>query len=653
VRRAGPVLLAAAVLMAGATPAWTGNEPSRPEVSWAVRHDTSPPLRRLARAEPTPAPAAVQVPGFNVGDPERSERAPVRDPLVRPAPRRLRSPPPSRSFDGLTNADNIAVTGRAVLPPDPTGDVGPNHYVQWVNVTFRVWTKDGAPVTAPIPGNGLWAGFGGLCEASNQGDPIVLYDELANRWFLSQLAFTVSPGSTTPLPPFHQCIAVSATPDPAGPLHRYDFEWSTTRFNDYPKFGVWPDGYYMSANQFENPGTVGAVYAGPGVAAFDRAAMLAGLPAAMIKFELGATSPGAISLLPSDLDGSNPPPPGAPNAFMNVRDPTFEDPAPQGLNVWEFHADFANPTASSVSGPTPVTLEPFDINLCDFEPDCIPQPATDERLHAISGFLMHRLAYRNFGRLQAVVGTFTVDVGADHAGIRWFELRRSGGGWTVRQQGTHAPDELHRWMGSIAMDQGRNIALGYSVSGPTTFPSIAYAARDADDPHGALQAEVTLMAGSGSQTASQSRWGDYTTMSVDPNDDRTFWYTNEYYPVTSNNGWNTRIGSFGFPPVRCRGAPATIEGIDEADVLVGTPGRDVIAGGGGNDRINGLGGNDLICGGDGNDRIRGGPGNDRVQGEDGNDALLGGPGKDTLLGGRGRDTCRAGPGVGSARQCER
>ncbi|HEV3473896.1 MAG TPA: hypothetical protein VG602_00785, partial [Actinomycetota bacterium] len=294
-----------------------------------------------------------------------------------------------------------------------------------------------------------------------------------------------------------------------------------------------------------------------------------------------------------------------------------------------------------------------DIDMCRFQLDCIPQPATEERLHAISGFLMHRLAYRNFGRSQSLVGNFTVDTGGDHAGIRWFELRRSGGGWSVAQQGTHAPDDLHRWMGSIAMDQGGNIALGYSVSGPTTFPSIRYAARQAGDPPGTLQAEATLVAGGGSQTSPTSRWGDYSTMSVDPTDGRTFWYTNAYYPVTSSNGWNTRIGSFGFPPVRCGGRPATTEGTSAADQLVGTKGRDVIAAAGGNDRITGAGGNDLICGGEGNDRVRGGPGKDRLQGDAGNDLLLGGGGNDRLRGGRGRDACRPGPGGGSARQCER
>ena len=654
-RRAGSIAVTGALLMAGATPARTTTPEAKPEVVSAMRHDTSPPLRRLARIGSPPDRPAMLAPGTRTATPAESSAPRARDPLVRPGGRRFVTPQAARSFDGLSNADNLAAHGNAVLPPDPTGDIGANHYVQWVNVAFRVWTRDGVPVTPVIPGNDLWAGFGGLCEATNQGDPIVLYDERADRWFLTQLAFAEAPGTTTPVPPFHQCIAVSATPDPAGPLHRYDFEWSTTRFNDYPKFGVWRDGYFMSVNEFVNPGTPTEAYAGPAVAAFDRAAMLAGRPAAMIKIELGARSPDSITLLPADLDGSTPPPVGAPNTLIDVRDPVFGFPPPHGLNVWEFHADFANPSASSVTGPTPLTLAPFDTNLCDYEENCIPQPGTEEEdwLHAISGVMMHRLAYRNFGRSQALVGNFTVDVGSDHAGIRWFELRRSGGGWTLRQEGTHAPDDLHRWMGSIAMDRAGNIALGYSVSGLTTFPSIRYAARDADDPSGTLRAEASLVEGVGSQTADQSRWGDYTTMSVDPRDGRTFWYTNEYYPSTSTNGWRTRIGSFGFPPALCRGAPSTVEGTEAADELVGTAGRDVIAASGGADRINGLGGNDLICGGNGNDRITAGPGNDRLQGENGNDRLGGGPGKDKMLGGKGRDTCRAGPQGGSARQCER
>ncbi|RMF93197.1 MAG: hypothetical protein D6736_02100, partial [Nitrospinota bacterium] len=313
-------------------------------------------------------------------------------------------------------------------------------------------------------------------------------------------------------------------------------------------------GYYMSVNQFEclipppfcqMLGAFG--FAGAGVAVLERDKMLAGLPALVIYFDLEPVNPGFGGLLPADLDGP-PPPTGTPNFFVAMND------NPDQLNIWEFHADFANPNNSTfgLNGMPNTTLStaPFDSDLCNFDRECIPQRGTRQRLDALSDRLMHRLQFRDFGDHWAMVTNHTVNTGNDHAGIRWYELRNSGSGWTIFQQGTYAPDEHHRWMGSIAMDKDGNIALGYSVSSSSLFPSIRYAGREPGDPPGTLpQGEVTIMSGGGSQTGAD-RWGDYSAMMIDPTDDCTFWYTQEYYAQTgglSGIGWRTRIASFRFP----------------------------------------------------------------------------------------------------------
>jgi hypothetical protein len=445
-------------------------------------------------------------------------------------------PSPEVSFDGVGSLDDVA-------PPDPNGDVGPAHYVQWVNLSFAIWDKGGHLLYGPAPGNTLFTGFGGPCEERNAGDPIVQYDHLADRWMLSQ--FTGS-GS-----PYYQCVAVSQTPDPTGPYYRYAFLVSEDKFNDYPKFGVWPDAYYMAINEFGS-GEQGAV-------AFEREKMLLGLPASLVSFHYEFTDL-VFAMLPSDLDGP-PPPPGAPNYFVNREDP-YRLGYPWRLSIWEFHVDWDDPMSSTFGGPDgrpnqSVLTAPFDSSFClgSDRSACIPQPDTGTALETISDRLMYRLQYRNFGTYEALIVNHTVDVDVrDHAGIRWQELRKSGvDPWSLRQEGTHAPDGDHRWMGSIAMDRFGNVALGYSVSGPTLYPSIRYAGRLATDPLGTLpRSEATLVAGGGSQLYIE-RWGDYSMMAVDPVDDCTFWFTGEYYTV-SGWKWSTRIGSFRFPG--CPGPPS-------------------------------------------------------------------------------------------------
>jgi hypothetical protein len=399
-----------------------------------------------------------------------------------------------------------------------------------VNTSFAIYNKSGTLLVGPAAINQLWSGAGGLCEANNDGDPIVLYDPIADRWLLSQFAFT-----STSSPPWAECIAISQTADPTGAYFLYEFT-ITDSFPDYPKLGVWPDAYYMSANQ--NTYTAFA---------FDRAKMLVGQMATFQQFT-GQTN----LLLPSDLDGSFLPPSGSPNYFYTFKDNSF--PSHGGgvdrLEVFAFHADFATPTNSTFTPVASVPIAGFSYTVCGFfNLNCIPQPAPGENLDPFSEWPMFRLAYRNFISYEALVGNFTVNVGGNRAGIRWFELRKSSGGsWTLYQEGTHAPDATnHRWMGSIAMDNDGNIALGYTVSSTSLNPSLRYATRLVTETLGTLESEVTLMAGGGAQTSSFNRWGDYSAMSIDPVDDCTFWYTGEYYATTSSFNWRTRVGSFTIP----------------------------------------------------------------------------------------------------------
>jgi hypothetical protein len=442
----------------------------------------------------------------------------------------LNIPSPLQNFDGVNNVNGV-------LPPDTNGDVGPNHYMQWVNLSFAIYSKTGQLLYGPAAGNTLWSGFGGACQTSNDGDPIVQYDHLADRWMVSQFALPNYPSG-----PFYQCIAVSQTGDPTGSWYRYQFQISTTKMNDYPHFGVWPDGYYMSVNQF-----VGNNWGGAGAVVFERQKMLLGQPAQAVYFDLYSIDPNLGGMLPTDLDGQAPPA-GTPDYFMEADDNGYGFPQDQ-LEMWAFSVNWTNPGASSFTHVANLATAAFDSNMCNGSRNCIRQQGTTRRLDAIADRLMYRLQYRNFGSYQTIVANHTVDVNnTDRAGIRWYELRNSGSGWNIYQQGTYSPDATGRWMGSAAMDASGNIAIGYSASTNTMYPAIRYTGRLAGDALGTLsQGEATLFAGTGAQTHSASRWGDYSSLSVDPVDGCTFWYTNEYIQTTGSAPWRTRIGSFQLP----------------------------------------------------------------------------------------------------------
>jgi hypothetical protein len=430
------------------------------------------------------------------------------------------------------NFDGIPFPGVACncAPPDTNGEAGLTQYVQIVNQGFQVFSKStGAALTPVTDIAALWAGFGGVCE-TGFGDPIVMYDQLANRWLISQFAGTDVPTD--------ECIAISKTSDAAGAWWRYGFNLGT-HFFDYPHLGVWPDAYYMSMNVFdENPPND---FLGPEPFAFDRAKMLTGEPATFIAIEdTSVFNSSNDSMLPADLDGSTAPPAGAPNPFL------MSGPFNSTWPLWRFHADFATPTNSTFTVGGTLTPAPYTA-LCLGVSECVPQKDVDfsDYLDGLGDRGMFRLAYRNFGSREALVGNMSVQSNGV-AGIRWYEINRAtSGAPSFVQQSTYQPDTTWRWMGSVAMDRLGNLALGFSASSPTMNPAIRYAGRLAGDPPDTLaQGEATLFAGTGSQQETNNRWGDYSDLTVDPVDDCTFWYTQEYYASTAPFAWRTRIGSF-------------------------------------------------------------------------------------------------------------
>ena len=511
---------------------------TRPAVFPAVKHDVSPALSNIPVIPGEKSPLNREV--LRQPLPKRGPKIPgFQDPVLQNFHGISNMPGPANNFGGGDNTDGV-------LPPDTNGDVGPNHYVQWVNLHFTIYDKSGVKVYGPAAGNTLWTKFGGPCESTNNGDPIALYDHLANRWLMSQFAFP-----NFPFGPYYQCVAISTTSDPTGQYYRYQFTISDSKLNDYPKFGVWSDGYYMSFNQFSCDifcqliGVASFDWAGQGVAVFERDKMLNGQPANMVSFDLFGIDPNLGGMLPSDLDGQAPPP-GRPNHFVQIDDDASGY-SPDQLQIWQFKVDWSNTANSTFTRKAALPVAAFESNLCGFNP-CIPQPGGAPPLDALSDRLMYRLQYRNFGAHESLVVNHTVDVGLDHAGIRWYEIRDPNGAPNIYQQGTYAPDADHRWMGSIAMDKDGNMALGFSVASAATYPSIRYVGRLAGDPLGTLpQGETVIVNGSGSQTHDSGRWGDYSMMTVDPTDDCTFWYTQEYYDATSAAGWKTRIASFKIP----------------------------------------------------------------------------------------------------------
>jgi hypothetical protein len=457
--------------------------------------DSGPPVtaRDSTRVQPSPdARELFEFSQFTVG------------PRVRAAPIQAPFPGPLVSFDAISSTsrsvnptDNIQ-TGRV---PDTNGDVGPNHYLQSTNHLWAVYSKSGQLMGGPYSENTFWrndtAPQHQLCKNSAQGDPIILYDPLADRWISTFFAFADTGA------PHYECIAVSTTPNPLGNWCHYSFNVNadidsvypgqyTGYFPDYPKFGVWPDAYYMTANLFNDDRSKRHGLA----IAFEREKLLACQEARRIIWVNGTNH--SWRMLPADLDGPAPPA-GAPGLFL-VPD-LLDNPgqAPFRFLLYRFLVNWAT-LGGNLSAAQPIAVGAYNAFVCN-DGRCIHQPGTDVKLDPSDyGRLMQRLAYRNLGTHESLVVNQTVNVGANTAGVRWYEIRNPRGTPVLYQQGTLSSASEHRWVGSAAMDKFGNLAVGYSTSGTATYPSLRYAGRLAGDPLGILpQTEQTLVAGAGSK----------------------------------------------------------------------------------------------------------------------------------------------------------
>ena len=539
--------LAATVFVVAAAyaddPQWDGQ---------AVAHDTSPPLSSLqdsGRHGAGPGRPAKHRTGASFNDLSltKDDAKHFQSQIVGSAP------PTIGNWEGVNNVDGV-------IPPDTNGDVGDTQYVQWVNLTLRIFKKSDGTVQLTEPGNAIWSGFGtgtpaSVCASTNEGDPVVLYDKQHSRWIVSQFAFKTSAGE--PIAPYYQCIAVSQTSDATGAYNRYGYEVNkginANYFNDYPKFGVWNDALYMTTNNF-SPTT----FAGAGVYAFDLAKMEANQPATFIARQLSANYEG---LLPAHADSPTQVPPAGDAEYLASVDTYSSSGSGNTFQVWRFKPDFTTPANTTFTGPTGLAVPTYTFGFCGqvYSSSCIAQRGTTNRLDPLADRLMNRLQYRRMGSDDVLVASHTVNAGSNQAGVRWYEIHKpDGGNLTLVQGDTFAPaDGVSRWMGSAAMNAGGDIALGYSASGSSLYPSIRYTGRLFGDPLNTMTlGEGTIAAGGGSQTG-YSRWGDYSSMSVDPGDDTTFWYTQEYYGGTSSYSWQTRVGSFKLVAP----APPTLTGV--------------------------------------------------------------------------------------------
>jgi uncharacterized repeat protein (TIGR02543 family) len=428
----------------------------------------------------------------------------------------------------------------------PNGAAGTTQFVQWVNASIAVFNKStGSMVLGPTHPTALWQAAGGPCATSEPNmDGIAQFDKLANVWVLLMPIYST---------PSYFCVAVSTTSDATGSWNLYTFalpvsSWCNCRlWPDYPKVGVWPDAYYISYHQTGNNDT----FDGPGVCAVNRSQMLNGASSASMQCFVN-NGPNNMAWLPSDLDGTTPPPSGSPNYLAAF------DRNDHSLDIWQLHLNWTTPASSTLTGPTniPVTafLEGCGDTYTVFTPsdNCVPQAGTTEMLGEFGDELMYRVAYRNYGGYQALALNHTVTVasGSTQTGIRWYELRNTGSGFGLYQEGTYAPDSNYRWMGSIAMDKVGDMAIGYSISSNALSPSIRYTGRQSTDTLGTMEGEVDVLTSANIAHTSQTnsvRWGDYASIAVDPVDDCTFWFTTQYMPTNGNNWWSTRIASFNFP----------------------------------------------------------------------------------------------------------
>jgi hypothetical protein len=552
------LLVTTATIPAQATSGSNASHPN-PVFSNAAVHDVSPPLTALA--------ANYRAPSKVEDEDVREERGEVArdtgysgDSAVQTAAPSV-TIPSATSFEGLRNTDNPGTI--RVNPPDPVGDVGPNNYVEMVNLVFAVYDKAGNRLLGPTPLGALWEDFPVTDCARLAGDPIVLHDQFMDRWVLSQF--------TSAGPEYWNCVAISTTGDPTGTYYRYAFS-TGVNFPDYPKYGVWTDSYVITTREF-GPEEDNPAY-GIGVYALEKNKMVNGQDARAVSFFLDGNDPTVLplvgdGLLPADIDGKQKPMTDAAIPLVGTQDDgsdyggTFD-----ALNIWDLTVKWRSTPVASLTLNAQLPVASFDsIFPCGVVPgsqppssrDCLPQPGITDGSQYLDILSYRqrptwRLAYRNFKTYESLVTNQSVEALPGIAGSRWYEIRRdAAGAYSLYQQGTYAPnDGVHRWMGSIAQDKKGDAALGFSVvNAIDVYPGIRYTGRLAGDPMGQMTlGEGVIINGSGVQTNVNSRWGDYTSMNVDPVDDCTFWYVNEYYEVTEpppDRLWQTRIAHFKLP----------------------------------------------------------------------------------------------------------
>ena len=591
--------------------------PSKVLVHAAIKHDISAPLStQIASGS---EPASVECEGMACGasprppedrpfadepDPDQDRAAePIPPPPPVPilpaaavateqtSPGQQPAVPTVESFDGL-GAGFAGPNGTADFrnPSDNSLAVGPDHIVQIVNSRIAIYSKKGKkyPATGtvlygPAPTKSVWAGFGGVCEARNNGDAVVRYDQLAGRWLFvmpifsriapaefpehtalaagepvphGQLAKSGEPSSPGPAaaPPANppesprgprppgekdgvwaMCYAVSTSSDPLGTYYRYAFE--RTLFPDYPRPAVWADGYYV-------PTSSGDEVIQKHVCVAERAKMVLGQPAK----EQCIIIEGVNFLNSSDIDGQKAPPLGTPNITMAAGGTQlkkiFED---DGIYYWKVHVDWQNPANTKADGPVKINVAPYHY-LCNGQlSSCVPQPNTERRLDAQGDKIMQRLVYRKVGRRESIVAAHSVATQGGGGGVRWYEFRLDRkGDPKLYQQGTYAPGGHYRWMPSIAMDQKGGIGVGYSYGGLPDFPGQRFAARRANDPKGSLTFHEAVLARGEASQSNTLRWEDYATTAIDPSDDCTFWYVGDYLK-SGDTAYRSRIGAFRLP----------------------------------------------------------------------------------------------------------
>jgi hypothetical protein len=510
-----------------------GHALSQNTINHASRFAVSLPLSELAKLQPPP--------GESRGREETEHRALMPVPgskgLIDPVEQKGLKP----GITTLAVNSFLGIVHTGTFPPDTTMAVGDTQIVQWVNTSYTVCQK-AAPYTctAPIKGNMLWSSLGGLCAAYNDGDVVAQWDVANHRWLLAQNSYHS---------PYAACVAVSTTPDATGTYYLYQFPTAQGVVADYQKWGIWSTGYFQSYNSLN-----GACGIECGAAcAYNAAKLRVGdKTAEQICHVFTSQDTG---LLPGDVDSPTLPPSGQDEFFLGGLNPYY----PTQLPVYTVHinnqSDWSKGATFSGDGWSQLLTIAAFVPTCSsngtYGGDCVPQKGVGDKLDSFEN-LMYRLAYWNDGTTQHWLTLFDAQGSGGNTAPRWMEITAPDSpapfsGLTVYQQGTYAPDTNWRWMGSIARDKNGDILLGYSESSSSMYPSIYVAGRQPSDPLGTLEQEVLVIAGGGSQIGTNGRWGDYSTMRIDPVDGCTFWYTQEYYTQTNSNYWSTQIASITFP----------------------------------------------------------------------------------------------------------